>query len=103
MKYCIACGMPMTKKEDFAKGDENSDFCLFCVDEKGEVRSGEEIFEGGVNFFMSQLGGDRILAEKIVRKNMSMLPYWVDKDLEVLKGEMATDEEFRAVLESLGH
>ncbi|MDD4409375.1 MAG: zinc ribbon domain-containing protein [Candidatus Pacebacteria bacterium] len=98
MKYCSACGMPLLKKEDFAKGDESSEFCLYCVDEKGEVKGAEDIFEGGVKFFMEQVGTDRGTAEKMVRKNMSMLPYWKDKDCEVLKGEMATDEEFEAIL-----
>jgi hypothetical protein len=94
MKYCIACGMPLEKKEDFALGDENSDFCTYCVNADGGVKSCEEIFEGGVNFFMSKLGGDKVTAEKMVRKNMSQQPYWLGKECECLKGEMATDDEF---------
>lgn len=100
-KFCWACGMPLTKKEDFAGGDENSNFCLFCANEDGSVKSCEEIFEGGVHFFMSHLEGDRNMAEKLVRKNMNQLPYWQDKDCEILQGEMATDEEFNAFLSNL--
>ncbi|MFA5178473.1 MAG: zinc ribbon domain-containing protein [Candidatus Paceibacterota bacterium] len=100
-KFCQACGMPLTKKEDFAGGDENSNFCLFCVNADGNVKPCEEIFEGGVQFFISQLEGDRSMAEKIVRKNMNQLPYWQNKGCEILKGEMATDEEFNEVLKKL--
>ncbi|MFA6354370.1 MAG: zinc ribbon domain-containing protein [Candidatus Paceibacterota bacterium] len=100
-KFCEACGMPLNKKEDFAGGDENSKFCHFCVNADGSVKSCEEIFEGGVQYFLGQLGDDRITAEKMTRKNMSKQPYWQGKDCPVLKGEMATDEEFAEVLKKL--
>ncbi|MFA7663017.1 MAG: zinc ribbon domain-containing protein [Patescibacteria group bacterium] len=97
-KHCEACGMPLIKKEDFAGGDENAKFCLYCVNADGSVKTCEEIFEGGVQFFLNQIGDDRNLAEKITRKNMNMQPYWQGKDCEILKGEMATDEEFAEVM-----
>lgn len=100
-KHCEACGMPLDKKEDFAGGDENSKFCCFCVNEDNSVKTCEEIFEGGVGYFMSQLGDDRAMAEKITRKNMSGQPYWQDKDCPILKGEMASDEEFAEALKKL--
>ncbi len=93
--------MPMSKKEDFAGGDENSVFCLYCVNADGSVKTCEEIFEGGVQFFIGQLGCDRQLAEKITRKNMNMQSYWQDKQCAVLSGEMVTDEEFADVLKKL--
>lgn len=102
MKHCSACGMPLAKKEDFALGDENSEFCLHCVDDNGQVLTVEEIFKGGADFFQQTLGGDRLMAEKITRKNMSQLPYWQGKDCEVLKGEIATDEEFALAMQKLG-
>jgi len=93
--------MPLTKKEDFAQGNENALFCLYCVKEDGEPKSCQEVFEGGVQYFMGQLGGDRQKAEKVVRKNMNQLPYWKAKDCELLKGEMVTDEEFEEILNKL--
>lgn len=101
MKHCIACGMPLEKKEDFASGDEKSEFCLYCVNEDGSIKSCEDIFNGGVDFFLKNLGGNRELAEKITRKNMSQLPYWQNKGCKILEGEKATDEEFAAVLEKM--
>lgn len=93
--------MPLIKKEDFANGDENSIFCHYCVDENGKVKSCEEIFEGGVQFFMSAIGEDRKIAEKITRKNMSMQPYWKENPNDILNGQMATDEEFAEMMKKL--
>lgn len=100
-KYCEACGMPMNKKEDFAGGDENSMFCLYCTNDDGSVKTCEEIFEGGVQFFLGALGGDRDMAEKLTRKNMNMQSYWQGKDCAILKGETATEEEFAEALKKL--
>jgi radical SAM protein with 4Fe4S-binding SPASM domain len=100
-KHCEACGMPMSKKEDFAGGDVNSEFCLYCVNADGSVKTCEEIFEGGVQFFMGQIGGDRQMAEKVTRKNMNMQSYWQGKDCAILKGEVATDEEFAEALKKM--
>ena len=101
MKYCIACSMPLVKKEDFSQGNENSEFCLHCTNENGEVLSCEEIFNGGVKFFLEFLGEDKELAQKVTRKNMSQLSYWQDKNCKELEGEKATDEEFQAVMQKL--
>ncbi|EKD43896.1 MAG: hypothetical protein ACD_72C00081G0003 [uncultured bacterium] len=100
-KHCESCGMPLEKNEDFAGGDENAKFCLYCVNADGSVKSCEDIFEGGVQFFMSQIGGDRQMAEKVTRKNMNTQSYWQGKDCEVLKGETATDEEFAETMKKL--
>jgi hypothetical protein len=101
MKYCNACGMPLVKKEDFAKRDKSSSFCCYCVNKEGSVKSVDEIFEGGVQFFMSQFGNDRKKAERITRKNMKNQPYWQNKDFDILKGETATDEEFAEVMKKM--
>lgn len=100
--YCSSCGMPLTKKEDFALGDESSEFCLYCVHEDGSVKSCEEVFEGGVGFFMGATGAPRDLAERLTRKNMNQQSYWQGKDESVLHGEEASDEEFEEALKDLG-
>jgi hypothetical protein len=100
-KFCESCGMPLERKEDCAQGDENAQFCVYCVNADGRVKACEEVFQGGVQFFMDSLGGDRAEAEKITRKNMSQQPYWQGKDCEILKGEMATDEEFAEAMKKL--
>ena len=42
MKTCIACGMPMKTKEDFAMGDESKDYCKYCTRPDGIMQSYEE-------------------------------------------------------------
>lgn len=93
--------MPLVKKEDYALGDESSLFCVHCVNADGSLKSGDEIFEGGVQFFQSSLGGERALAERITRTNMSRLPYWQERPFDKLRGEMASDSEFRSAMERL--
>ena len=93
--------MPLMKKEDFANGDESSQFCSHCVNEDGSVKSCDEIFSAGVKFFMGVAQLDKELAERITRKDMSELPHWQDKNCEILEGEKATDEEFQEVLKKL--
>jgi len=78
--------MPLTKKEDFAGGNEEMDFCLHCADADGSVHPCEEIFESGVQFFMSAVGADRALAERVTRKNMKGLPHWQGTVDAVLEG-----------------
>lgn len=82
-------------------GNENSDFCVYCVNPDGSVKSCEEIFEGGVQYFMTQVEIDRALAEKITRTNMNKLSYWKDKNWKMLEGEIMSDEEFNKILEKL--
>ncbi len=101
MATCAACSMPLNAPADHAGGDVNSPFCRFCANADGTVRTGDEIFEGGVQFFMKALGESREMAEKVTRKNMSMLPYWKDKGVASLKGELATDQEFAAAMQKL--
>lgn len=101
MKYCSACAMPLVNQHDFALGDTNATFCRHCVHADGTVKSCKELFEGGVLFFMKHVGGDRIRAERMVRKNMSKLAYWKGKNCPELEGDMATDEEFDAVMKTM--
>jgi len=39
--------------------------------------------------------------QKNLENNMSGQPYWQGKDCAILKGEMATDEEFAEVMKKL--
>lgn len=101
MKSCLTCGMPLVNKEDFPGCDENGDFCIHCVNEDGSLKTCEEIFDGGVQFFMETVGDDRSLAERLTRKNMRQLPYWQDNFCAALEGEEATEEEFQFALAKL--
>lgn len=101
MKTCQACSMPLTKPEECAGGNIEADFCLYCTNPDGSVKSCQEIFDGGVNYFIGVLNGDKLLAERITRKNMLSLPYWQGKDCDCFKGDVASDEEFADTMSQL--
>lgn len=75
--------------------------CKFDV-EDGKIKSGEDIFEGGVVFFAAEAAdGDRGLAERLTRKNMKSLAYWKSHPFALLDGPEATDQEFGAAMSRL--
>lgn len=76
--------------------------CKYDVKD-GAIKSGDEIFEGGVQFFMRDAtDGDRALAERLTRKNMNLLPHWQMHHFALLDGDQATDEEFQTAMMQLG-
>lgn len=103
MKSCITCGMPFDDSHANDIGLETADgpVCVYDVKD-GVLKPAEEIFEGGVQFFMSQgMEDDRALAERVTRKNMKSLPYWQAHPFDLLNGDEATDEEFGMVMAKL--
>ena len=76
MKICIACGMPMKEKEDFAMGDESKDYCRFCTRPDGSMQSYEEKLEGMTDFIIKTQGLDKEAARNAARGMMSKLPAW---------------------------
>ena len=102
MKFCAACSMPLDSENVIGLEKDNESFCIHCVNEDKKVKSCEEVFEGGVQFFMSlDSSMTRNFAEKNVRKNMKNLSYWQNKEYPCLSGEIATDEEFNQILAKL--
>lgn len=95
MKFCAACSMPLEKEEFIALHNTDGDFCIYCVDDQKQVKSCEDIFKGGVQYFINEENFSKEYAEKVVRKNMTLLPYWKNNPSACLKGEMLSDEEFK--------
>ncbi len=102
MKTCITCGMPLegAHEKDFGIATAEGPVCAHDSSE-GKIKSGESIFEGGVQFFLSAVCDDRGLAERLVRKNMNSLPYWKAHRFPGLDGVEATDAEFAAAMAKL--
>lgn len=103
MKSCITCGMPFEGNHINDIGLETSDgpVCVYDVKD-GAIKPAEDIFEGGVQFFLGSVaGGDRELAERVTRKNMKSLLYWQAHPFEGLNGAEASDEEFAAAMAKL--
>jgi hypothetical protein len=101
-KHCVACGVPLRKEEDIHGQIDEGPLCEWCITPDGSVKNCEVIFESVVKFFNESVPDtDREFAERITRKNMNNLPYWKGKDIECLKGDEATDEEFKTTLDKL--
>lgn len=76
MKTCIACGMPMTKPEDFAMKDKSLDYCRFCARPDGSMQSYEEKLEGMTDFIVKTQGLDKSAAKTVAAQSLAKLPAW---------------------------
>ena len=88
--------MPLERNHANDIGLETPDgsVCRFDIKD-GVIKNGEDIFEGGVQFFLTAVvDGDRDLAERLTRKNMNALAYWQQHPFPSLEGVQATDQEF---------
>jgi hypothetical protein len=102
MDTCIACSMPLMHAEDRGNETKDGPVCIHCSRPGGGVKSCEEIFNGGVSFFLAATQSrDRALAERLVRKTMHGLPLWKNSTDTCLQGNEASDEEFAAAMATL--
>lgn len=76
MKTCIACGMPMSAKEDYPMGDESKEYCRFCARPDGAMQTFEEKLENMTEFIQSKQGLDQETARDIAKSMMLTLPAW---------------------------
>jgi hypothetical protein len=76
MKVCIACGMPMSQKSDFAMGDESKDYCKYCAREDGSMQNYEEKLEGTAEFLVRTQGLDKNAALETAKSVLAKLPAW---------------------------
>jgi hypothetical protein len=75
-KRCISCGMPMDKKEDFAMGNAERDYCLYCARPDGTMKSYDEALVGMTGFLVRSQGLDEKAATETARQMMTSLPAW---------------------------
>jgi len=76
MKTCIACGMPMREKDDFAMSDESKDYCKFCARPDGSMQSYDEKLDGMAAFIVKTQGLDQAAARNAAKGMMDKLPAW---------------------------
>jgi hypothetical protein len=76
MKTCIACGMPMEQKSDFAMGDENKDYCVHCARSDGSMQSYSEKLDNLTSFIIHTQGLDHQVARTAAQNMMVELPAW---------------------------
>lgn len=76
MKQCIACGMPMEKKDDFANEDTSKNYCKYCTRPDGTMQSYEEKLTSLTAFIVRTQGLDEKAANTAAKSMMSKLPAW---------------------------
>lgn len=79
MKTCIACGMPMTKPEDYPNSDESKDYCRFCARPDGIMQSYDEKLQSMTAFLMRTQGLDETAARGVAQRTLAKLPAWKDQ------------------------
>jgi hypothetical protein len=79
MKMCIACGMPMKTKEEFAMGDEEKDYCIHCAREDGSMQSYEEKLDNMTGFIVRTQGLDEKVAFNAAKGMLEKLLAWKRK------------------------
>lgn len=78
-RTCVACGMPMERKEDFAMGDRSRDYCRHCARPDGTMQSYAEKLESMTGFIVRTQGLDAGAARENARVLMAKLPAWKDR------------------------
>lgn len=81
-KICAACGMPMEKKEDFAMGNPDKDYCSNCCRQDGSMQNYEEKLNSLVKFIVKTQGIDNAAARNLAADMMAKLPAWSKKSKE---------------------
>ena len=76
---CISCGMPMLSASDHAMGDENKDYCLYCAQPDGELKTYDEALESISAFVAKTQNISQAEAREVAGAQMAQLPAWRDR------------------------
>jgi uncharacterized glyoxalase superfamily protein PhnB len=75
MTNCQSCAMPLTDSVECGQM-----YCSYCVDDKGQLRAYEQVFEGTVTgFFMKMQKMDRKTAEKAATEHLAKQAAWASR------------------------
>jgi len=76
IKTCISCGMPMKTPSEFAGGDTEKNYCVYCAHPDGSMKSFEEQKAGLTQFIIKTQGFDEGVALQTAEDMMKKLPAW---------------------------
>jgi hypothetical protein len=68
--------MPMEKKEDFALGDPNQNYCQYCTDQKGSLLPYDKILAMNAKYYMDSQGITADAANKMAANLLKSQPAW---------------------------
>lgn len=75
-RMCESCGMPMGKPEDFGGKNIKNNYCVYCSDLNGVLKSYDEILRGMAVFMMKTRGMTEEDAIKKAKEHMAKMPAW---------------------------
>ncbi len=86
-KHCLSCGMPLDGKMENMKNLKNNDFCVFCADENGKLKSYRESVIGIASWLGSfdKTGNNINYIEKAV-EYLKAMPAWAEHEAEDITG-----------------
>lgn len=76
---CLSCGMPLKQAEDHALGKTDIPYCSHCTNEKGMLKSYEEVRTGMSHYLIHSQGIDPAAAQQMAEAMMMKLPAWKGK------------------------
>jgi hypothetical protein len=89
-KFCYSCSAPLETSE--FKGPAEK-YCKYCTDEKGNLKSREEIYEGITGWLKTwQPEIDEVTARERAANFMKAMPAWAEKCTDRLNSNKAEDE-----------
>jgi len=75
-EFCPSCGMPLNMPD--AKGLSEK-YCKHCTDEKGDLKSREEILKGMAMWIAKWQKVDEATAMKRAEHYMKAMPEWAEE------------------------
>ncbi|MFW9907967.1 MAG: zinc ribbon domain-containing protein [Candidatus Thorarchaeota archaeon] len=57
--YCLECGMPLVKQEDYGGEDTENRYCCHCTDEEGNLVRRSRVQDGIKHFWNQREKQDR--------------------------------------------
>lgn len=83
MVQCQSCGMPMSRPEDFADKNINSEYCLYCMRNGKFVGTREDIEKKMVSIFQQTMEIPKEEAKQKVIETLSTLKRWRKKEYRI--------------------
>jgi hypothetical protein len=75
-RECESCGMRMDAREKFGGGLWGNRYCVYCCDERGQLKPKEKILRQLTHYFMQSKKLGQEEAEKEAQAHLSKMPKW---------------------------
>jgi len=73
---CIACGMPMETREQYAGGDTRNAYCIHCARPDGSMQSYAEKLANYSGWLISTQSIDPVVTREQAATILGRLPAW---------------------------